>query len=448
MNAARTVSLFWKIGNSFIFKSSSFVHYFCIKYWKSGVAVATVHPSSRHKTLYLDGIRGIAALIVYIMHLSMVFDRTVLLGFIPGVSDAYYNVPVLPTASLKRPFRLFVPPLATSFSVMLLVSMGLFPTAKQMEALPAHLPAQTVIHQSTWLLQLGDWLGFVVGKLTNAWDWPENLFVNENESYYGAHLWTIQTEFRCSMILFAVLTVLSSLRWPLARHIFAGIVNIYCVFWNRWDVSLFLSGMHLSLINAAQQLGSNDLLPAITRGPPPVYDSYKRSACMATLRRAVFGFYPFILLLAGLWMLSYPEEKADQALGFGFASRLCSNVDFWQSIGAIVVVFSIGKLDRVKSMLSSTPLLYLGALSFSLYLIHYPYLEMVGWNLHLLCREYISEAAYIAGMSTGAGMLIGNLIGFLLVTVGLVWLSDLTMRLVDNPSQRLIGYLVNWVNFT
>ncbi|KAJ5055163.1 acyltransferase 3, partial [Bipolaris maydis] len=436
-------------------------------------------PSSRHKTLYLDGIRGIAALIVYIMHLSMVFDRTVLLGFIPGVSDAYYNVPVLrlfrsgkamvriffvlsgyaltispatfldhpesigklhrsiATASLKRPFRLFVPPLATSFSVMLLVSMGLFPTAKQMEALPAHLPAQTVIHQSTWLLQLGDWLGFVVGKLTNAWDWPENLFVNENESYYGAHLWTIQTEFRCSMILFAVLTVLSSLRWPLARHIFAGIVNIYCVFWNRWDVSLFLSGMHLSLINAAQQLGSNDLLPAITRGPPPVYDSYKRSACMATLRRAVFGFYPFILLLAGLWMLSYPEEKADQALGFGFASRLCSNVDFWQSIGAIVVVFSIGKLDRVKSMLSSTPLLYLGALSFSLYLIHYPYLEMVGWNLHLLCREYISEAAYIAGMSTGAGMLIGNLIGFLLVTVGLVWLSDLTMRLVDNPSQRL-----------
>lgn len=61
-------------------------------------------------------------------------------------------------------------------------------------------------------------------------------------NHYDVHLWTIPTEFRCSLAVFLFLptyiTIKSWIRRPLAVII---IVYVYAL--DRWDVALFYSGM-------------------------------------------------------------------------------------------------------------------------------------------------------------------------------------------------------------
>lgn len=458
---------------------------FCNTHGGQGLAQARPSSLDRRQTAHLDGLRGMAAMAVYAMHMSMAIDRNSLLGFVDGVSAAYYNLPILrlfrsgkamvriffvlsgyalslsparyldhpcaaaklhrslAVATLKRPFRLFLPPLATTAVVLLLVSMRLFPTAQSMEALPAHLPAQTVVRRPSFPLQVADWLGFITHKLTNPWDWVEDLYVSDADSYYGAHLWTIQTEFRCSLILFTTLAAISVLARPVVRHLAVGFFTIYCTCWGRWDVALFLAGLGLCTVNGFAQRESTYLPPTTANGAQLSKGRQRWQRCRGSLVGIAQRMAPLLLLIAGLWALSYPDDKADQALGFGSMSELLPSADFWQSLGAVAVVWSAGEVQVAKVFLNSTPLQYLGSLSFSLYLVHYPFLEIVGWKFLLLCREYLASALVLAGIDSGPEALIGNIFGFFLVTSGLLWISDLTMRIVDLPSQRLIGWLVS-----
>ncbi|GJC81034.1 hypothetical protein ColLi_03872 [Colletotrichum liriopes] len=60
-----------------------------------GDEVSSTQPENRRNTAHLDGLRGIASFIVYILHFCMPFDRTSVLGFGPGLSYAVYNLPIL-----------------------------------------------------------------------------------------------------------------------------------------------------------------------------------------------------------------------------------------------------------------------------------------------------------------------------------------------------------------
>ncbi|KAK2049017.1 hypothetical protein LZ31DRAFT_549678 [Colletotrichum somersetense] len=342
---------------------------------------------------------------------------------------------------LKRPFRLFFPPLATTSMVMFLAAAGLWPTSESMETLPAHMRVQSVVLKPSFLDQAVDWLGFVTHKLINPWAWTEDLYVDEHGSYYGAHLWTIQTEFRCSLILYSVLAAASVLRGVRTRQALVGFLTIYCAAWGRWDVSLFLSGMQFCLSDKdiAVPLDVNALSITV-RGKTRVHGR----GPLSFVRSAALRAGPLLVLFLGLWALSYPDDKAEQAVGFALVSRVYPSADLWQSLGAIAVVWSVGKVQRARDLLCSASLQYLGAISFSLYLVHYPYLEMGGWWLQLLCRDNVAGALIALGAGSGPSALAGNLSGFLIVTAVLLWLADVTMRAVDEPSQLLLKWLVRW----
>lgn len=437
-------------------------------------------PSNRSDTAYLDGLRGIAAFIVFILHLWMPFDRTTVLGFGPGLSYGIFNLPILRVvrsgkamvriffvisgyvltlsparhylndsgehhsklgkALIKRPFRLFLPPIAMTLLAMLLVRLGAFQTAKEMEALPAHLPAQTIILRQTFFHQLLDWAGFVARKLTNPWVWVEDLFVDPDASYYGAHLWTIQTEFRCSIITLTTLQSLFVIRSVSMRYVLSCGLILFCVVWSRWDVALFLAGMSLCLLDVERntEATDRDYLGDTTRTTDSAHSRPPRG-----YSRSQFWFKiaPWCLLVLGLWAVSYPDEKGGRALGFRLASKLCDSVDFWQSVGALAVVWSIGRLRPLRRMLGTKWLQYLGALSYSLYLVHYPFLETVGWRLTQLLREYFSSAAVQAGVGRSLGILAGNVFAFIFSTLMLLWASDYTWRALDKPCLGILRWL-------
>lgn len=440
-----------------------------------------VQPSNRSDTAYLDGLRGIAAFIVFTLHLWMPFDRSTVLGFGPGLSYGIFNLPILRVvrsgkamvriffiisgyvltlsparhyfagsgehhsklgkALIKRPFRLFLPPIATTLLAMLLVRLGAFQTAEGMEALPAHLPAQTIILRQTFFDQLLDWVGFVAQKLTNPWGWVEDLFVDPDASYYGAHLWTIQTEFRCSIITLTTLQGMFVIRYIFIRHVLSCSLILFCVAWSRWDVALFLAGMTLCLSDVERTAvatdGDHSLDTSGTTDAAHLRPSHGNSRSHFWFQDAPWG----LILLLGLWAVSYPDEKAGKALGFRLANKLCDSVDFWQSVGALAVICSVGQLRLIKRILSTKWLQYLGALSYSLYLIHYPFLETVGWRLTQLLREYFSSAAVQAGVDRSLGILVGNVFALIFSTLILLWASDYTWRVLDKPCFGILNRL-------
>lgn len=454
-----------------------------------------LHKEVRGDTAYLDGLRGIAALIVYFLHHGMIFDSTILLGYGPGLGDSLLHLPLLrivrsgkamvrvffvlsgyvltispakymqepedagrlhsclAIGTVKRPLRLFLPPLAVTFLVMLLVAQGAHPTAQQLSTFPARLEIYTVIHQSTFALQILDWLGFVFFKLMNPWQWTESLFANMQDSYYGMHLWTIQTEFRCSIIVFMVLQILSIAKRQTSRWLLQLLLVAYCIAWSRWDVALFIVGMALSLADAAQNWRqSYSILDPVDS---TIHEAIENlDYCEDTTSREVklhkiqfrslsTATFSTLVLLIGLWMLSYPDDKARHALGFELASQIISSADVWQSVGAVALLWSAGRLHCVQRWLSTKLLQYLGSLSFSLYLVHYPFLEILGWKLQLMCQVHVTGTVEEMGVPKSIAGLVGNGSGLLVVTTLLLYISDVAYRAIDLSSQRLSRWLVS-----
>lgn len=150
---------------------------------------------------------------------------------------------------------------------------------------------------------------------------------------------------------------------------------------------------------------------------------------------------PVLALFAGLWLASFPDEKAGEALGFQLLGRIWLDPSPWQSVGALLIVWSTARINPVRSFLSSSPLQYLGALSFSFYIVHIPVLEAGGWRIMEYVRDLMSAAARGISIESWMGLLVGDFLGFLIVTVLVICLSDYVWRLVDKPCLEFIKRL-------
>ncbi|KAG8156531.1 hypothetical protein KVR01_013635 [Diaporthe batatas] len=162
---------------------------------------------------------------------------------------------------LKRAVRLFLPPVVTTFCAMCLAYAGAFMTRREIMELPTGLVYFGIVRRQTFSLQLLDWVKFVTCRLMNPWVWLDRGWhlghaeKMDDFSIYGPHLWTIQTEFRCSMVLFLVLIAMSRIPQRRLQELLLLSIVIYCATWGRWDVALFISGMLCCLVSARQHVG-------------------------------------------------------------------------------------------------------------------------------------------------------------------------------------------------
>jgi peptidoglycan/LPS O-acetylase OafA/YrhL len=424
----------------------------------------------------------------------MALDNTVLFGYGPGLSDFTINLPILriirsgkamvgvffvlsgyvltvsparyfgspeqagqlytciALAALKRPLRLFLPSIVVTFIVLALVILGIYPSEEEFNSLPAGLVVPSVIRQDTVSKQIMDWLGFVFCKLTNPWAWTEDLFANPHDSYYGTHLWTIQAEFRCSVIMLAIMGCCSLIRRALRRVVGASML-LYCAAWSRWDLTLFLVGMNMAIwdrqhdaqhrkdmamgIDNASDMNFVDL-PILASGQ--CHRTWQRYLARGMRYHVV----PSLTMMIGLWMASFPDEQAGQALGYGLLSSIWPAPACWQSLGAAAIVWSAGRTGVVRGLLSSKATQYLGTLSFPLYLIHLPFLELAGWRIQMSGQEQIARFAAALGVTTSwPWHLAGNVLGYLAVTSILLCISDIASRAIDQPIQRFLRNLVS-----
>lgn len=428
--------------------------YHCIISSRSPKALASTHnadpPKKLNKTAYLDGLRGVAALVVYIFHFNYLFWPVLRLGYGSSPTDTYiFQLPILRVlhsgrssvtiffiisgfvltlktvnaihhstnpshdvldglagSLFRRPFRLYLP---------ILVSTGITAVMAQYNAFIPNLQGGIIPpHKSNWSEQFTYWL-VITERMINPFQTVtgrQNLWEND----YNGHLWTIPVEFKGSLMVFVLLLAFCrSKRWV---HV-VGVTG--AAYWQMvkgdFDQTLFCVGLlfaELSIVLPGDGKGS--FVGRIPRG----------------VRHALTGG----MAVMGCHLMSYPEARGPSSPGFRRLSTMVptfyqGNEDriqqFWISVGSIMFVLALMYSPVVapgqkwwrrrciqqditdETGEAGEPLLqklftnsfsqYLGQISYSLYLWHGTLNNVIGERyLHPMAAEWNAAEAGVNGL--------------------------------------------------
>ncbi len=322
-----------------------------------------------HKIKYLEGIRGIAAFIVLLHHFGLGFYPayysmnmneghmdggnvekmvgTSLLNFfvngsmavsiffvLSGIVLSYRffetkNVEILRGLAIKRYPRLMPPVL---FATLLFYVVKLFGGIYSTEA--------ATITKSTWWLPVnGNFdMDFILMLRITLWD----VFFGTNNVYLTV-LWTLGTEMYGSFLVFAVLALFGEMR---LRWVVYGVIFTYFIFMMQGFYLAFLMGIMLSdlMVNKPQiftQLGKYFILTP--------------------------------MFMIGFYLASYPVSnfiKIEETMYRYATLGVFSSYELYHTFGATLLIFSILCSSFLQKIFTNKVSLFLGKISFSMYLLH------------------------------------------------------------------------------
>ncbi len=322
---------------------------------------------------YLEGIRGIAAFLVFLHHFFLAFypsyyDGSPATAHLGGIELGYYasplsfltngrfcvavffvlsgyvlsrkyynqnNLQVIVSSAQRRYFRLFIPIGFTVIVSYILLQLSLYD----------HLAAAKIT-QSWWLPQLWNVDPSFPTFLKNFFYGV--LFDGDNR--YDTSLWTMSTEFFGSFLVFALLALTHNVK----RRNFAFICvlvmlyateHFYWAFPKNYFYCAFIFGMLLNYLET-------------------IAGKTAASSAKNIMVALAFAF--------GLLLGSFPST--------GFVTGTCwkfiddpdiiKSYDVFHVIGAMLVVSAVVFSQRLQGFFSRGIFIFLGFISFSLYLIH------------------------------------------------------------------------------
>lgn len=107
-------------------------------------------------------------------------------------------------------------------------------------------------------------------------------------------------------------------------------------------------------------------------------------------RNFIIRFIPWVILILGLFVSGYPEKSPEwtswsrhlTSIGHWIFPTAAEYWRFWPSIGAQLMTIAVLLSPPFQRFLSRPPLMWLGSLSFPLYLLHGPLIRSVlSWML-------------------------------------------------------------------
>lgn len=311
------------------------------------------------KLAYLEGLRGVAALIVVFHHFVLLFYPAlnygneanttlnaiaisplnvfyngdfavclffVLSGYVLSYKYILTNDPQIVLGySVKRYFRL-LPLIASSVLLIFLISrFNFFHTQKLND-----------------FLHLGDWLTSMFNGDPSFIAVIKNIFYGIfffSDNSYNPVVWSMSIEFIGSMLLFAFLLLNHKIK---PKWILFVLIFLLAVYLKRYYYIAFLLGYGLCYLYQKELLNIKSIILKI------------------------------LLLLAGIMCASYPADWQHWNTSI-YAFMTFNGIDlysFYHVLGSAILLMLITQHNPSKNFLSLKPILFLGKISFAMYLFH------------------------------------------------------------------------------
>jgi peptidoglycan/LPS O-acetylase OafA/YrhL len=448
-------------------------------YWQHLVGGERLKPTKVHEIAPLDGLRGWACLLVFNFH--FLFTYTWAVSTVWGFSGQNYGIHQLPivhilisghtmvaiffvisgyvlshhplklmrgchwektfhvlsSATFRRALRLYIPSIAGTFLVFIAIRLGLYNYSQLVVNKGLTITGTNEQHpliMRAFSGQFRDWCKMII-HLTNPFDW--SLYYNN----YNPHLWTIPLEFRGSLILYLTMLATSRLR-STVRISFVVFLLIFCGYWGRWELVLFISGMvmaEIDLINGVWSRTQTQKQLQYYNQPPPGLDHGKGNLDRGRGFRNRSRLIWIIVFLFGLYFGSTPNTGYKHTPGYMWTWKITPKTypephRFPQSLGAVMIVCSVNNCPTTQKLFTNSRSQYLGRISYAFYIVHGPILHSLGYSIMPLIWKH-------TGRETDAQFCMGLIFGWLICFPVSLWAGDLFWRVVDIPSIRFTRWL-------
>ncbi|MEK7594251.1 MAG: acyltransferase [Patescibacteria group bacterium] len=331
----------------------------------AGTASKPSYFNNHHKFSYLDGLRGTAALIVVFHHITLWFYPAMAIGLQANAHSpsevGLYKLPinilwngnfavciffvlsgfvlsykflatgdanVLTSGAFRRYPRLVIPVIGSILIGYLCVKFNLLWNDERVLLTRTSIEIQQLWTQTGGLLAaLGQ--GFF-GIFTHQVQLPQQ---------FNAVLWTMYFEFVGSFIVFGLLALFRSIKLRKFAYLFLAILLI-----NTYFIA-FIFGMILAELHTAKK--------------DRLFTSKPRWGALA--------------LFIGFLLGTVPYPTVDVTSYLGLTSNLLLTVQttqFMHIFGAALIIYGLVSTPAVQKLFSFRPALFLGRVSFSLYLLH------------------------------------------------------------------------------
>lgn len=380
----------------------------------------------------------------------------------------------LASSVFRRGIRIFLPPVAILVIYLVAIRLGVFDKGivtfkdvHESHAYPLALFESPPPVLPTFLEQFWDVLGSIVRLMD-----PHSKFDLPNYEEYDSHLWTMPTEFYCSMGLYLVLVGTSRLQTAYRLALHSGFA-CYCWLTAEFYPGLFCAGMLIAELDVIFKRRL-DLRTQVIQS----FDS-KRAFCRPTtagVQPSTWSVLVYYLTLSnltavasfisGLYLLSIPLVFGEKTPGYITLNKLVpsylsrASADALRALGAILVFWPISwscvltncrdtPSFRLTQLVFSNPIsAYLGRISFAMYLVHGFVIRSLGYailprvykfvvnnptRLSQLSPNQTSSADTVMPREHLTSSEVGSiwLTGYLIVLPACIWTADLFWRGVD-----------------
>lgn len=372
----------------------------------------------------LEGLRGIAAIVVAVYHALLIFYVVAFLGTQTGsaqnmgLEDNLYGNPImvflsgtfavaiffvlsgfvlsigffqtqkmeiLKKLATKRYLRLMLPALASILLCFVILALG-----------ASRLHEVAAITRTEWLAQIWTFSpDFFKAIKSGVYD----IFIYSGNSYNSV-LWTMMYEFLGSFLVFGFLALFGKLKYRWVLYIFLAFATF-----NSWFFA-FVAGMVIADLYAAGRLKTKKY-------------NWRLVAPLAVV----------VLFLGG-----YPYASAKGTV-YEYLTIAGLDVDWkilYLTVASVGVVAIILLVEQAGALFRRPILSKVGKYTFALYLIHLPVLYTFGMVAFLLFNQTL-------GLGYNWSALLA-IIASIPVVAGATFLFE---RYVDSPSVHLSSYVTN-----
>jgi peptidoglycan/LPS O-acetylase OafA/YrhL len=325
--------------------------------------------AEKQKLQHIEGIRGLAAIIVVLHHYTLAFYPALNFGDISQahigngslellmantpinliynggfavciffilsgyvLSNSYHqtnNPKILIQYAIKRYFRLLVPVSASIIIAYVFIKIGFMHNS--------NLGAVT---------KTNDWLSTAFDHDRGILAVIKNIFVDVfffKDNQYNPVLWTMTYELIGSFLIFSFLLLIHPFKYKMS--LFIGLILVLFFTDNNFYAA-FILGVVLNKYVMQQQAEDNVMV--------------------------IPKWLLVLILFVGIYFCSYPLAIDVNHTIYGFITfSFLLNYEFYHVLGSFIVMFVILHSEKLKTILSGKTMRYIGKISFSFYLLHF-----------------------------------------------------------------------------